>query len=468
MASCLLLCLMDDRVPGVMMHLQTRLFLGAAALVLAMAAAQWFIVARQLGAVEREVGAVASSVGEELLTSPVFLVRSFKVDDTHSMTWVDQGGGSSSSSTPTVITVPPPGLSTEQGHRKVERIEVQVERDDGRTEESRFLVVRSGAGEARVRIPTSPVTGVVRRGLRESLVSSALVLAVGLLGAAVMARRVSRPLRRLAAGTDALARGEVGTQVQVSGAGEVAELEHAFNRMSAELARLERERQSWQAREHLAQLGELARGLAHTVRNPLNTLGLTVEELARAGGGDLRQKQLAVTAREEIQRIDRWMRSFLAVGSGDGAEMELADAGRVARDVVLEAVQRGAEIGTEIPPSSLPVRVVPAGLRAALANLVDNAVAACPDGPVTVAARREGETVVVRVEDRGEGLPQEVRERLFRPHTTTRPEGSGMGLYLARELVRADGGTLELTDGAEGGTVATVRLPLAEGADGLG
>lgn len=449
------------------MRLQNRLFLGAASLVVAMAAAQWFIVARQLKAVEHEVGTVASSVSEELLTSPVFFLRSDATGKGQSMVWVGVDGTTQTHPvTQGDSSLLPQPLPTKRVHEKVQHIQVQVEADVdvNRSEERRFLVVKAGDNEAKVRIPTSPVTGVVRRGLKKSLFSSGVVLLVGLLGAAVMARRVSRPLRQLSASADAVASGKVGTQVEVTGAGEVAELESAFNRMSAELERLERERERWQAREHLAQLGEIARGLAHTIRNPLNTLGLTVDELTRGGGEDDREARLAETARGEIQRIDRWMRSFLAVAAGDGAEAARTDAGSVVRDAVLEAVQRSSEVEIELEVESmpLPVRVVPAGLRAALANLVENAVAACPDGPVKVAAGREGGTVVIRIEDRGEGIPEEVRERLFRPHTTTRPEGSGMGLYLARELIRADGGSLALEDGAERGTVATVRLPLTE------
>ncbi len=448
------------------MRLQTRFFLGAGALVLAMAAAQWLIMVRQLASLEREVGVVVSSVGEELLSSPVFLVQGGAADGHRTMAWVAAGDGEPAGggakqtvggATSQTGGALPPGTR--------QRIEVRVERESEHSKEERFLIVRASGGVAKVQIPTSPVTSVVQRGVRQGLLSSGLVLLAGLLGAAVMARRVSRPLRRLAEGADALARGEVGTQVEPGGGGEVAEVGAAFNRMSEELERLEQERERWRAREQLAQLGELARGLAHTVRNPLNTLGLTVEELTRAGGAEERQVRLAATAREEIRRIDRWMRSFLAVAAGDGAEAARVDAGAVARDAVLEAVQRGARIDLDVEPAPLLVRVVPAALRAALANLVDNAVTACPDGPVRVEVRRSDSAVEVRIEDRGPGLPAAVRDRLFRPHTTTRAEGSGMGLYLARELVRADGGSLSLEDAAEGGTVAMVSLPLAEGHD---
>ena len=108
--------------------------------------------------------------------------------------------------------------------------------------------------------------------------------------------------------------------------------------------------------------------------------------------------------------------------------------------------------------------VVETAIRAALANLLENAVAASPEGEkVYVSLEQEGDDAVVRIVDRGSGLPNEVRKRLFSPHVTTKPGGSGMGLFLARQLVVGmHGGVLELADAEGGGTVAVVRLPLAE------
>jgi signal transduction histidine kinase len=281
----------------------------------------------------------------------------------------------------------------------------------------------------------------------------------GLFASAVLSRRLTRPLRALADGAEALGRGELGLQIRETATGEVGDLERAFNRMSARLSELEAERDRWQEREHLAQLGDLSRGLAHTLRNPLHTLGLAVEELAE---GEVGRRDLVATSRAQIRRIDRWLRSFLALGAEEIAEPELADLGELVRAVALESVQQGAEVAVEGPDEVLSVRVVPGAVRAALSNLVENATEVSPDGEaVVISIAREDDVAVVRVVDGGPGLPEEVRQKLYSPHVTTKVGGSGMGLFLARQLlVGMHGGALEIADGADGGTIATIRLPL--------
>ena len=112
----------------------------------------------------------------------------------------------------------------------------------------------------------------------------------------------------------------------------------------------------------------------------------------------------------------------------------------------------------------LRVNVVPGAVRAALANLIENATEVSPDGEtVEVTISVEGGEAVVSIVDGGPGLPDAVRERLLSPHVTTKVGGSGMGLFLARQLVVGmHGGILEMTDAEDGGTVATIRLPLSE------
>ena len=243
--------------------------------------------------------------------------------------------------------------------------------------------------------------------------------------------------------------------------GEVGELQRSFNRMSSRLAALESEREQWLSREHLAQLGDLSRGLAHTVRNPLNTLGLAVEELAGEHGEG---NTLVRTARHQIRRIDRWLRSFLALGAGDASAMEVVDLGAIVDEVALEAIQAGARISLEPADEKLEVLVVPTAVRSAVANILDNAAEASADSEfVVVRLGRDGDNAVVSIHDRGPGLPPEVREKMYSPHVTTRIGGSGMGLFLARQLVVGmHGGSLVMTDRDGGGTTAEIRLPLLD------
>jgi signal transduction histidine kinase len=343
--------------------------------------------------------------------------------------------------------------------RTVREVELRVVSRRSPTE--RFLVVRDGAGERRIQIPVSPTQQIVRSTLEKSLLMSGGLLLLGLAGSGVLASRMTRPLRQLAETSEAVGRGELGVQVEETAAGEVGELQRSFNRMSTRLAELESERESWRRREHLAQLGDLSRGLAHTVRNPLNTLGLAVEELARDDAG---QTHLVTTARQQIRRIDRWLRSFLALGASDAAVAERTDLGALAEEVVLESIQEGVTVRFEKAEEPIHVSCVPTALRAALANLLENAAEASHgDESVDVSLRRDGSDAVLTVADRGPGLPDEVRHRLYSPHVTTKVEGSGMGLFLARQLVVGmHDGRLAVTDRDGGGTEAEVRIPIAE------
>lgn len=479
------------------MRIRTRLFLATAALVLALVGVQGWLHVRQVRALQEETARVAASVGEQLVLAP-FLPRAWRLQsapagqlagsggdtppvtagapepragvEERRFTWVrrDDVVASPASSPPKVVLLRKVLEREDAGRDEAgtggapvtaQRIEMRVEATRQGSES--VLVIDDGHGVHRIAIPATASKLVVRRGWQQGLLASAGVLVVGLCGAALLAHRVTRPLADLAHGLDAVAAGQVGAQVRPTGRGEVGELQGRFNAMSRRLAELEAERDGWRAREHLAQLGELARGLAHTLRNPLNTLGLSMEELAAAAGQ--KGASLAGTARAQIRRIDRWLVSFLALGANGAAEPEVVDVADVVREVALESAQQGHPVvlaGRE----TLHVRGVSRALRAALANLVENAVDASPPGEqVTITLGRAGAMASVAVADRGPGLPPEVRERLFTPHVTTKAGGSGMGLFLARQLlVVGHGGTLELGERPGVGTVAEVRLPLAE------
>jgi signal transduction histidine kinase len=500
------------------MRIQTRLFLGTAALVLALMGLQWWIYSRQLRSIEGDLGRVATTVGREILSGDlnVFFDEIDADAEAHTgFTWVAAGGipatdeetkrrmetpilvvpdgakvevkhfvkqriaadgGASEPETVVeenceVMVGPEAGEETGDGHERrveaflgdpvrIKRLTVAVEGEE--VDGEKFLVVREHDRHLRkIPIPVSPTVERVRATMQRSAAVGGMLLVVGLVASAVLSRRLTRPLRELADGAEALGHGDLGVQVPVSAVGEVGDLQRSFNRMSERLAELEAEREQWRQREHLAQLGDLSRGLAHTLRNPLHTLGLAVEELAE-GEGD--RKDLVATSRNQIRRIDRWLRSFLALGAGESAASEIVDLDEIVRGVALESVQQGSVVEVESDGGGHRAQVVPGAVRAAVANLVENATEVSPAGEaVVVGMERAGDEVVIRVVDRGPGLPEEVRRRLFSPHVTTKVGGAGMGLFLARQLIEGmHGGRLEIMDGDGGGTVAAVRLPLAE------
>jgi len=509
------------------MRIQTRLFLGTAALVLALMGLQWWVYARQLRSIEEELTNVAASVGKDVLTAEFAFFGGdestvennvwFSSDEhrVHTDVSPDSEDGEVEKNVHLVVIPEPPDLGNvsqegktyvrrqiedrgdgvveekiewitgtatgEEGtapsdQHVVQRVETVTDApfkarklvlkvEDGEERDNRFLVVTEDDRRLhRIQIPVSPTVTRIRENMREGAAVGGLLLMAGLFASALLASRMTRPLRSLAEGADLLGRGDLGIQVPESAPGEVGDLQRAFNRMSQRLQELEGERQVWQQREHLAQLGDLSRGLAHTLRNPLHTLGLAVEELA---DGDISRRDLVETSRAQIRRIDRWLRSFLALGAEESVEPEEINLGDLVKGVILESVQQGADIRVE-ERDELSVRAVSGAVRAAIGNLVENAAQASPAGEsIDVTMWRDGETAVVSIVDRGGGLPPEVKEKMFSPHVTTKVGGAGMGLFLARQLiVGMHGGELELEDADGGGTAATVRLPIVGAAGG--
>ncbi|MEM7585636.1 MAG: HAMP domain-containing sensor histidine kinase [Acidobacteriota bacterium] len=368
------------------------------------------------------------------------------------------------------------------------RFEIHVQHQDGK----QFLWLGTPSTGQRVRIPQQGFSEKLERFSQRLVFGSLGFLALGLMIVAAVSHRLTRPLRQLSGAARAVGTGALGTQVTERADGEVGEAIEAFNRMSAQLEALDARARAADAHKHLGEIGEIARGLAHTLRNPLNALGLSVEELAAQaspGGthGDASltapTAALAESARRQIRRIDGSIRSFLALASQSGGVVGDVDLRELIEDVGLEALQdsRGPQAGEtikldlQVAPDLPPLSGVEPELRAVLQALVVNAVEASPAaGRVVVTAQGASDaagepTLRVEIADEGEGLPPEVRERLFTPHLSTKANGSGMGLFLAHRIAtNRYGGSLKLLEREAGGTRVILELgsrrPLEEAA----
>ncbi|HXT20287.1 MAG TPA: HAMP domain-containing protein, partial [Thermoanaerobaculia bacterium] len=260
------------------------------------------------------------------------------------------------------------------------------------------VLLLHGKDEAdRVPVPTSGIEHAVERFARRLLLGSLGLFGGALLLGVVVTHRFTRPLRDLAAAARRVGGGELGVRAPAA-SGEVGEAVSAFNHMSEQLRALDVETQRLRASEQLSELGEVGRGLAHSLRNPLNALGLALDQLAERADADA--AVTADAARRQIRRIDGALRGFLALSAGDAAATDV-DVAAVARDVALEALQtrpNGADaprVEVAAPHHSVRLRGVEAELRAALQALVVNAVEASPAGAsvvITVGAERGAET----------------------------------------------------------------------------
>ncbi|HXG76270.1 MAG TPA: HAMP domain-containing sensor histidine kinase [Gaiellaceae bacterium] len=199
--------------------------------------------------------------------------------------------------------------------------------------------------------------------------------------------------------------------------------------------------------------------LVHEVRSPVAALAALAAAAGREGSlatDDLRElARLAVAACLSIERTAR----DAAVSSVRPADV---DPGELVRECVRASVVGGARIRCELGPGLPTLRADPIRLRQALDNLVANALAhSPPDEEVLVSVRADGDAVVFSVRDRGPGVPEGARERIFERGVRlagNRP-GSGLGLWVARTIAEAHGGTLTVRSGAVGGADFVLTLP---------
>jgi signal transduction histidine kinase len=239
----------------------------------------------------------------------------------------------------------------------------------------------------------------------------------------------------------------------------------------AERQRLEREAQR---AEHFALLGRLAAGVSHEIRNPLGAVFLHVDLLAE----ELQQPSpesptVLAEALAEIKtnlvRLDDLVQDYLSLVRVRSIQREVQDLGAAAQAWGAEMQAEVAVLGVIVQRQSLadlgPVAFHASTLRRALLNLVHNAADAMPQGgTVTLAGQGTATHVQLEVQDTGSGIPAERLAQIFEPLYTTKPGGTGLGLYIVHEIVAAHDGQITVASTEGQGTTVTLTLPRAASA----
>ncbi|HET9766116.1 MAG TPA: ATP-binding protein [Thermoanaerobaculia bacterium] len=226
--------------------------------------------------------------------------------------------------------------------------------------------------------------------------------------------------------------------------------------------------------EQLATIGTLAAGLAHEIRNPLNSLSLNMQMLEEDLLGDPRlgtRRVLAIT-RGEIGRLERLVTDFLAYARPRPLERRRMLASSLlehARDLLAgQAAAERVQLRVENDAPGAWLEVDAQQLSQLLLNLTQNAFFACEQrgfgGKVVLRARREAGQVALEVEDNGVGIAEEDRERVFEVFYSTRKGGTGLGLAIARRIATSHGGEIEVAGARDEGTIMRLWLPEAEAA----
>jgi nitrogen fixation/metabolism regulation signal transduction histidine kinase len=326
-------------------------------------------------------------------------------------------------------------------------------------------------GEA---IKVSKRVDTVRSSLPDSY-RKAFILLVG--GVAVivtltgifLASRMTRRIGLLVSGTRKVAGGDLEARVDLRGRDELAELAVAFNTMVKDL---QKERQEILYLQRIGAWQDVARKLAHEIKNPLTPIQLVVQQCVSSyDGDDERFKKMLADCEEivseEISGLRRLVDAFRDLG-----RLPKVEAAALPMQTLLDDLQGDPQLAEhlelDVRDPEMTIRADRLLLRRALTNLVENGVqagqAAGNPGRVRLTARQEGAAIRIDIEDEGAGIRAEDRQRIFDPYVTSKDTGTGLGLAIAKKVALDHRGSLRLEDEASelGGAHFVLEVPLAD------
>lgn len=306
-----------------------------------------------------------------------------------------------------------------------------------------------------------------------SLVIAGVGVFIGVVVSGIMTARFSRPIKTLAQAATEIGHGNWDVRVETTGKDEIGKLAAAFNQMTAELmGQRERLVQS----ERVAAWRELARRLAHELKNPLFPLQITVENLLRARQTSPQQfdevfQESTSTLLAEIANLKTIIGRFSDFSKMPAPQLQAVDLNELVRGVAqLFQGQLNRDPGRIQPKLQLgdppQVSADPVLLRRVMENLVLNAIDAMPEGGTLTfrtMTTSDDRFAVFELSDTGAGLTAEECERLFTPYYTTKQHGTGLGLAIAQSVISDHHGRITVSSRKDEGTTFHVELPVWDG-----
>ncbi|MFH1754070.1 MAG: ATP-binding protein [Candidatus Latescibacterota bacterium] len=289
------------------------------------------------------------------------------------------------------------------------------------------------------------------------------ILVLSLVLAFVMAERLASPIRRLVRGTQIVAAGDWSYRLRSGARGEMGRLVDAFNAM---VARLETQRKRLIDMEKMAAWREIARRLAHEIKNPLLPIRLTIEELRDQYKGSDKQygELLSESARvvgDELDSLQKLVKEFSSFAKMPEMSPRIDSMERLLRDVTRLYPQ--ASVRIESHTAFEDFAFDPDQMRRVFINLFDNAIAALggsKEGSIRIALNQANGDAMIEFADNGPGISPERLTKIFDPYFTSKSEGTGLGLAMVKNIILLHGGTIEAQSTEGSGALFTITIPM--------
>lgn len=331
-------------------------------------------------------------------------------------------------------------------------------------------------GYVQINMLLDNIRDIQRANFIKRLVATSMVFTVGIALTIYLARRYTEPIHRLLEDFKKVSAGDLSVTLHVESGDEIGELAQGFNEMVEKLReREELEKRLYEA-EHLSRVGQLASGIAHEIRNPLNYISLTIDHLRNEMVSRCPEKAdevvlLADKIREEVRRANYMVVNFMNYGRPlkiRKSRISCQDLFERSLSILKDKLSEQRVSVEQLISEGLPLLDIdPELMRNCITNFINNSAQAMPEGgKITLSATADDKPGWVRLcfSDNGCGIAPEDIEKVFQPYFTTKDVGIGLGLAITERIVKGHGGYITVSSVPGAGTTFTVTLPM-EGAE---
>ncbi|MDR3675732.1 MAG: ATP-binding protein [Acidobacteriota bacterium] len=332
-------------------------------------------------------------------------------------------------------------------------------------------------GYVQIKGEMDAVGELLRKKYADTLALILCTMLMGMFAIVYLTFRFTKPIDLLVVGAQQVAQGNLYISLPGGGTDEIGKLTGTFNQMVDRLRQSRELQDRLNQAEKLSLLGRFAAVVAHEVRNSLNFINLSIDQIrAKQADGDPRtrtelQRNLQ-NIKEELGRLNHLVNDFLSVGRQMPPTLAPCDLHTTLEEAMSLAEKQGRQQNVKINadlPKDIPIFQLDAGqMKTCFLNILTNAIQAMPGGgevhitAQTITGNTGAQSLQLRFADTGPGIPPEDREKVFTPFYSTKATGFGLGLAITKKIVDDHGGRVFVTTGDAPGTVVVMEIPLTE------
>jgi signal transduction histidine kinase len=330
-------------------------------------------------------------------------------------------------------------------------------------------------GSVKIGLSLKEMQAEIRKTRLVLLLIGASGFLVGVVGATLLARRITQPIKKLVEATIRISQGDFSQKIHLDSHDEIGELAQSFNKMTAQLLEARKKMEIAQKKliqaEKLASIGRMSASIAHEIRNPLTSVKLNIQKVGESPHLDEFEREHLALSEEGIRQIEKFIKELLNFARVTELNLEKFSLEQIFEEsmkllgnsVTKKKINLQKEISAELPP----VKVDADKIRQVFLNILRNAIEAVEEGGeikvvMTKDVSQKPPMIKVKITDNGCGIDEKYLETIFEPFFTTKPFGFGLGLANARKIIEQHGGIIKVHSKKGEGACFEILVPIGE------